>query len=222
MEKTYVVIDVEMCQVRRSYGWKKYPYAKEIIQIGAVMMNEAYERIGEFSSYVCPAYGKINYFIQNLTGITQKDVRHAPSLDQVLSCMLGWIGERDVVFYAWSDTDYYQIRNEILAKGLDTGAYSLFLEEERWVDYQKRTVDRFELPHLISLGYALCITDLVMEGRAHDGLTDAYNTARLIEKMEKNPDSRFLLDRAGETEEEILPLGTSLGSLLSGLNLEIA
>lgn len=220
--KAYVVVDVEMCKVQKSYRWKNYRYASEIIQIGAVMMNEEYEMIGEFSTYVCPKYGKIDYFIRNLTGITEKDVRTAPSLEDALRSLLLWMGKKDVTFFSWSETDYYQIRGEILSKGLDEEEMSLFLDKDRWVDYQKTVNERFELGRALSLRDALELSELDQEGRLHDGLVDAYNTARMIAKLERNPDYRFVLDRLCVEEQESQPLCTSLGSLLQGLNLEVA
>ena len=219
--KTYVVIDVEMCRVPGRIRLQEFPHTNEIIQIGAVMMNEAYERIAEFSSFVRPDYGKISGFIRNLTGITEQDVRHAPSLEQTLRAMLGWIGNRDVIFCAWSETDYTQIRDEIEAKGLDREAFALFLEERRWIDYQKIAGERFGAEKPVSLTNAIRAAQLRPEGQAHDGLTDAWNTARLIEKLERNPDMQFSLDCL-EEEDEYIPLGFSLGNMLGGLQLEIA
>lgn len=220
--KAYVVIDVEMCKVQKSYRWKNYRYASEIIQIGAVMMNEEYEMIGEFSTFVCPQYGKIDYFIRNLTGITEKDVRTAPSLEDALRSLLLWIGKRDVTFFSWSEMDYYQIRGEILSKGLSEDEMSVFLDKERWTDYQKTVNERFELGRALSLRDALKLSELDQEGRLHDGLVDAYNTARMIAKLELHPEYRFELDKLREEEQESEPLCTSLGSLLQGLNLEVA
>ena len=85
--KANVVIDIEMCIVQKEYQWKDYPYEHEIIQIGAVMMDEAYGITGEFSSYVRPRYGRIDHFIQGLTGISDKDILEAPSLKEALEDM---------------------------------------------------------------------------------------------------------------------------------------
>ncbi len=218
--RTYVVIDVEMCRVQKRYSWKGYRYASEIIQIGAVMMNERYEQIGEFSSYVCPVYGKIDYFIENLTGIRDWDVKDAPVLEEVLRSMLLWIGNRDVTFYSWSETDYFQIRDEILAKGYDETEMNLFLNRENWIDYQKALKERLSLPSLLSLSDALTIAELDPEGRAHNGLVDAYNTARLIEKVQMHPEYKFSIEKL--REKEPAPLCTNIGSLLKGLNIDVA
>ena len=69
----YLVIDLEMCKVPRDYRSKRYKYANETIQIGAVLLDEEFKRIGTLSQFVHPEHGVIDYFIENLTGI--KNVR---------------------------------------------------------------------------------------------------------------------------------------------------
>ena len=61
----YVVIDLEFCKVPGSKR-KAFNVKQEIIQIGAVLLNSEYEIVDQFSSYVKPAYGHIDPFIQNL------------------------------------------------------------------------------------------------------------------------------------------------------------
>lgn len=218
--RAYVVIDIEMCLVQKGYQWKEYPYHHEIIQIGAVMMNEAYEITGEFSSYVCPRYGSIDHTIQELTGIRDTDTKTAPDLETVLKNMLAWIADREPVFYSWSVTDYKQISREIRAKGMDADEMALFLDADNWVDYQVTAGKRFDKPWRMSLEDALMFAEIEPEGKQHDGLADAANTARLIAKMEKNPESHFLQDRIQEeTGKNGEPLGTSLGNMLKGIQL---
>ena len=45
----YLVIDLEMCKVPRDYRSKRYKYANETIQIGAVLLDEEFKRIGTLS-----------------------------------------------------------------------------------------------------------------------------------------------------------------------------
>ena len=66
----YLVIDLEMCNVPRDYRSRSYKYANETIQIGAVLLDEEFKRIGTLSQYVHPEHGVIDPFIQNLTTIT--------------------------------------------------------------------------------------------------------------------------------------------------------
>ena len=218
--KANVVIDIEMCIVQKEYRWKDYPYEHEIIQIGAVMMDEAFEITDEFSSYVCPKYGRIDHFIQDLTGIGNKEIREAPSLKEALEKMVSWLAGYEVTFYSWSRTDYIQLSREISAKGIDEEKMAVLLDKERWVDYQQTAGKRFDKPWRMSLEDALMFAEVELEGKQHDGLADARNTARLIAKMEKNPDSHFLQDTLrDEKEKNGEPIGTSLGNLLGRIKL---
>ena len=167
---TYVVIDVEMCGVQ--IRTQSYNRRHEIVQIGAVMMNESYEIIDSFSTFVRPDYGKIDYFISSLTGIANKDVKHAPGLSDALRSMMEWFGDRRIRFYAWSNTDYNQIRGEILDKNLDEEAFAIFLDRENWVDYQNIVNVRFKIGRSLALADALQMTELDVDGRLHDGLAE--------------------------------------------------
>lgn len=217
---TYVVLDLEMCGVQ--FRYHNYRRRHEIVQIGAVMMNESFETLGKFSTFVRPEFGKIDHFISSLTGIKDKDVRHAPSLAEALRSMMLWLGERDFRFYAWSDTDFTQLRNEILDKNLGEEEFALFLDPANWVNYQKTISERFQIGRALSLSDALTVTDLEPEGRLHDGLVDAWNTARIITKLEQDPDFEFPLDKLRKEEIKSEPLMTSMAGLLQGIVLEPA
>ena len=212
-----VVIDVEMCPVQKRVYKNRFSHSNEIIQIGAVMLNEEFEIIDEFCTFIRPVFGEINYFIQNLTGITERDIKIAPLLETALHHMLDWIGDREPLFYSWSETDFYQIRGEILSKGINIKGIGILLNGNNWVDYQKTIMSRFDLCRAISLSDALTLTDLFPEGRLHDGLADAYNTARVIAELERHPEKRYTFEKVCQHDEA--PFGTSLGSLLQGVVL---
>jgi len=82
----YLVIDLEMCNVPRDYRSRSYKYANETIQIGAVLLDEEFKRIGTLSQYVHPEHGVIDPFIQNLTGIRNSQVKKAPRIEEALAC----------------------------------------------------------------------------------------------------------------------------------------
>ena len=216
--KIQVVIDVEMCKVQiKAYN---YPYKNEIIQIGAVKMDEKYEILDSFSTYVKPRYGKIDHFIDRMTGLSERNLKGAPDIEDALLKMLQWIGDDETVFYSWSTTDYDQICNEIRYKCREDLNWDLLLNQEKWIDYQERLGARLESQRSLKLSDALELVEIDTKGRAHDGLDDAYNTARMIAKLEQNKDYKTLVERLRANEENQKPLTTSLGQLLQGLSLE--
>ena len=74
----YLVIDLEMCKVPKNYRGKNYKYASEIIQVGAVLLDEEYKEIGTLCQYVHPEFGILDYFIPNLPGIARGHTKHGP------------------------------------------------------------------------------------------------------------------------------------------------
>ena len=180
----YVVIDLEMCTVPR-VNKSQYGYKSEIIQIGAAALDEDYNVIDKFNSYVHPQYGQISKFISELTGIKPKDVQNAELLLPVMEKFLAWIPEGDVTMVSWSTTDKYQLIHELDKKGIVLDRMNALYEN--WYDCQPLFSEKMKMKKSYSLEEALIATDIVTEGRAHDGLTDAYNAALLYAKMMKEP-----------------------------------
>ena len=218
--KVHVGIEVEMCRVQSRK--RKYSCKNEIIQIVAVMMDDNYEIIDKYSTYVQPRYGKIDHFIVSLTGISERTIKDAPDIEEALNEMLEWIGDKDVTFYSWSPTDYFQIRKEIHRKCQSDVRWTVLLEQDRWIDYQRQFGERLDSPRLLKLTEALDLAEIDTKGHLHDGLDDAYNTACMISKLEKNKDYQTLLERARVREREQKPLTITLGSLMQGLIIESA
>ncbi|MEE1086581.1 MAG: hypothetical protein U0L05_05385 [Schaedlerella sp.] len=81
-------------------------------------------------------------------------------------------------------------------------------------------VKRFGFSKAVSLEEALMYCDIDVDGRLHDGLDDAANTAKLIKTLEMNKD--FVLchcDIDYKTDSE--PLSFSMGNLFAGLKLSV-
>lgn len=152
-----------------------YKYATETIQIGAVLLDDSFKRIGTLCQYVHPEHGVIDYFIENLTGIKNSRVKNAPKLEEVLLHMIDWLGERDYKIYAWSESDRDQLLHEIKAKNMTDERIHAFMKAENWIDYQDVFTKRFELSQQLSLEEALGRVEIEPEGNFHDGLDDAVN-----------------------------------------------
>lgn len=214
----YLVIDLEMCKVPRDYRSKSYRYANETIQIGAVLLDDSFKRIGTLCQYVHPEHGVIDYFIENLTGIKNSQVKKAPKLDEAMIHMIDWLGERDYKIYAWSESDRDQLLHEIKAKNMTDERIHAFMKVENWIDYQDVFTKRFELSRQLSLEEALGRAEIEPEGKFHDGLDDAVNTAYLIEKLELNPEYQLVSYEMPDKPSE--RLCSTLGELFNGLDIK--
>lgn len=65
----YAVVDLEMCNVPPIKRTEQFNYSSELIQIGAVLLDENYNKIDEFVSLVAPEFGFITPYIEKLTRI---------------------------------------------------------------------------------------------------------------------------------------------------------
>ena len=181
----YAVIDLEMCCVPRRIGKVAYPYSKELIQIGAVLLDESFKPVGDFMTYVHPQYGRIDPFIHGLTGISAADVAGAPDIREVLEAFLEWLPE-DTVIVSWSPSDKSQIHKETTGKGLYFPRIAQLFET--WIDCQKIFGEIMKSPKTYRLSEALLISDVPYSDGAHDALVDARNTALLYAKMMLEPE----------------------------------
>ena len=91
---------------------------------------------------------------------------------------------------------------------------------ENWIDYQDVFTKRFELSRQLSLEEALRRAEIEPEGKFHDGLDDAVNTAYLIEKLELNPEYQLVSYEMPDKPSE--RLCSTLGELFVGLDIKWA
>lgn len=216
----YVVLDLEMCRIPNALMSEDYKWSRETIQIGAVMLDEDYNVVKKFSTFVRPEYGRLDPFIINLTGITKENVYTAPTYREAMEKFLRWLPEGEVSFVAWSRADRQQIEKESELKDLDERVMNRLMGA--WIDCQELFDEKMNVSYQYSLEEALIASDVCTEGRAHDGLVDAYNTALLFAKLRKDPEfelNRIYSDaRNGKVEH----LGVTLGDMFRGMQLQWA
>lgn len=180
----YVIVDLEMCNVPKGIKRDTYNWRNELIQIGAVVVDESLNITDEFMTLVSPEFGAIDNFIEKLTGISRKAVQGAPKVKEALELFVNWLPS-DAVLVAWSENDENQIRKEIEAKNILVEGLDDYLDT--WVDCQKTFGEKMNAQKKYKLSEALIIADIDYDEGEHDALVDAKNTAQLFVKMEREP-----------------------------------
>lgn len=80
-------------------------FINEIIEIGAVKLDENLNTVSTFSELIKPVVSKkLRSRIKNLTHITNEDVRHGRPFKEVIGEFEKWVGE-DALVMTWGDTD---------------------------------------------------------------------------------------------------------------------
>ena len=194
----YVIVDLEMCGVPENKRAEGFNWKSELIQIGAVLLDDGLEICDSFMTHVSPQLGSVDQYIEKLTGITRADTKDAPSAEEALRKFVEWMPD-DAVPVSWSMSDEQQIRREAECKNLDIPGLYDYLD--RWVDCQKTFGEKMNSSRAYKLSEALIIADIFYEDGEHDALVDARNTAKLFAKMEREPELKLSPYYTNETEE---------------------
>ena len=216
----HIIVDLEMNMLAKEHRDKRLICSMEVIEIGAVVLDEQYTEIGSFKTLVKPEFNHIvDKKCSKITGITTEMLANAPSFQDALHMFLSWCHSMndEIQLYQWSENDHYQIIKEMLMKGI-TMPYHFQPYLNIWYDFQKEFGEKMTLTRSISLKNAIMYAGLEFEGQEHDALWDARNTSTLL-RIVRNP------QLCKETLDHVIafltpaPLSTSLGDLFdfSGL-----
>ncbi len=173
-----IFIDLEMHPVAGDFADQFRRLKTETIEIGAVMLDDQLQEISSFKEYVHPDFStKVYPKYQRLTGITTEMLAEADSFSSVLNRFCKWCGT-DYIIYSWSDSDIWQLMRECDYKQVEYSEQIRYMFNH-WKDFQTEFGSMLKLERMISLKDAVTLGGLDFSGRAHDGLTDARNTADL-------------------------------------------
>lgn len=211
----HIVVDLEMNNIRRRSEARKI-CTNEIIEIGASMLDENLWEIGKFQIYVKPEYNDVIVpKISKLTGITNEMVANAPTFSVAFKQFTDWCLniKDDVMIYAWSNIDHSQVMKEIQLKQYKLSEEEHKLIEHGWTDFQNEFDIHLGFERQISLKLALDMAGIDFNGRQHDALDDARNTAKLLRVFKDEE----LFDQTLRKIEEVMKpssLENTLGNLI--------
>ena len=177
----HVVIDLEMNPIKRSEKELRRQITDEVIEIGAVKLNDKFKQVGDFQCYVKPQYAEITKHITKLTGITNETVANKDNFIKVFNDFMDWIDTKDVTIYSWSNSDINQLKSECNFK---LPSFDVNWLETHWVDLQKEFDDRIGLHNSLALKHAVGAMNRNFEGTQHTALADAENTAAILALMQ--------------------------------------
>lgn len=178
----HIFVDFEMHPISKAYQAERTICQREIIEFGAVMLDENFNEISSFKEYVNPEYVKEIYKkISILTGITKERLVGASRFNKVFTSFVTWCNsvDNEFVVYTWSDSDFEQITKEMKLKNTYVSD-DVNKVLDNWVDFQKDYCELVKADKLISLEKALNSIGQYFVGDMHDALWDARNTADLF------------------------------------------
>lgn len=206
----HVVVDLEMNPVSQEFREVRRKLNEEVIEIGAVRLDENFQQEAEFQCYVKPEYGPIKKHITSLTGITQAMVADKKTYAACFQDFVDWVGEEETKIYSWSMSDIKQLRSECRYKLPD---FDIGWLNARWVDLQQEFDDRLGLHNSLALKHALGAMDHKFEGTQHTALADAINTSAILPLMQDDAKFKETMKPVLEILQPKDDLASSIGDL---------
>lgn len=178
----HIVIDLEMNMIEKQFR-DEQKLSSELIEIGAVRLDQNFKMLDTYQTYVLPDYGPMDEHIIQLTGITDEMLVGAPKFHEAMEDFAAWVGREWAQFYSWSLSDIRQFQNESKFKGY-TGKI-LEKMERNWNDFQEEFSNLLGIEKKVQLKQAVASADYEFTGDAHTALADAVNTAEIL-KLSKD------------------------------------
>ena len=128
----FVIFDLEW---NNAYNYKAQTGMNEIIEIGAVMLDERLQIVDTFKQLILPKVSKrLTGRFKDLTHITPDEVKqNGIPFEEAFRDFARWSGADNCVFMSWSDSDLYVLAGNY--KYFSQRAHVPFMQ--RYADAQK-------------------------------------------------------------------------------------
>ncbi len=153
----------------------------EVIEIGAVKVNDYNEVVSIFSKFIKPTVNPIlSDFCKRLTSISQDDVDKTKTFPFIIQDFMDWIGiDEDFVLISWGKYDKQQLIQ-------DCGLHKV---EADWLEHHFNLKPAYralkDLKDEPGLKKAVKLEGFEFTGIHHRAISDAENTAKIFIKYFK-------------------------------------
>lgn len=175
----YIVLDLEW---NSAYYKPQGRFINEIIQIGAVKLDDSFEIVDKFQVFIkSQIVKKLNNRVINLTGITTEQMSRGVSFREAVALYNNWAGE-DTVTMTWSDSDLYAIVENTRLFLDNSVRFSLFgyLDLQSYIQGELKLLGH-PMNNQISLGNAAELLGISTEDfDLHNAQVDAYVCALML------------------------------------------
>lgn len=185
----YIVVDFEWNQspYGKGTGKKKLPF--EIIEIGAVKLDENRQIVETFDAVIQPkVYKKLHHMTHELTGITQEEVDHGALFTHTIVDFMLWCGD-DFMFCTWGNTDLIELQRNMKYYRLD----DLLPGPLKYYNVQKlfRILHDPQERQSCALETAVEYFGFSKDTKFHRAINDAQYTAMIFARMDMDQVKRL-------------------------------
>ena len=185
----YIVLDLEWNQAsNQAYSDPKLPF--EIVEIGAVKLNEDRNMVSEFSRLVKPqVYTHMHQITAKLIHLQMQQLMSGDPFPEVYADFKDWCGD-DPFFCTWGASDLIELQRNMRYFDLPVMSKGPIA----FLDVQKLFSIAYDIKERRNLEYAIDYLEIEKDIPFHRAFSDAYYTARILEKIPRDVLSRCSYD----------------------------
>jgi len=174
----YIVLDLEWNQ--GSEGNENKDLNFEIIEIGAIKLNEKKIMVSEFSQLIRPnVYKELHKYTSRLIHMQIQELERGRPFPEVAEEFLEWCGE-NYIFCTWGPLDLTELQNNLKFYGMNP----LGKGPIKFLDVQKLFSLAFEDgKSRRALEYAVDFLQIEKDIPFHRAFSDAYYTGKVLGKI---------------------------------------
>ncbi len=177
----YIVLDLEWNQGNTGLeeAVEKLPF--EIIEIGAIKLNEGSVMVGEFSELIKPeVYHEMHRITSKLIHLQMQELERGKPFEEVAERFLNWCGEELYRFCTWGGTDLTELQRNMRyysMKSLADGPIAFYDVQKLFsLAYEDGKTRR-------ALEYAIDFLGVEKDIPFHRAFSDAYYTAEILKRI---------------------------------------
>ena len=175
---THIILDLEFNSSMKKIkdieddNMRKCPF--EIMEIGAVKLDEKFNEIDSFRILVKPViFNFVQYQIMRKTKLKIQDLQYGFPFEKALSLFLKWIGN-DYLLYTWSENDYDVMKMNCMFYNMD---YHWF---DNYIDIQQKYKEFRNYENVKSLDKSIKELIIFIDKPLHAALIDARYSAEIL------------------------------------------
>ena len=185
-QKRFIFLDLKTCRLTGKQKKSMKGISDEVIQIGAVMLDEKLNYLSQFSTFVKPVYGVISEETVDNPDFYKGSLEHADTFSTAFYKLFTWTGSNqdDVTTLCWSNSVYIQLWDEIYIKTKTHNEYRDFLKT--FVDLQSLLDNALLSEKKISFDSSLKYCHIRFAGIRELAVNYSFNQARIFYKLIKH------------------------------------
>lgn len=151
----------------------------EIVEIGACKVDLQSKTItDEFQIYICPKSGYVSKSTRKFINMEKDDVKKAVSFQIGIDLFSKWLG-KDYFLCSWGKDDRVHLMNQCARYRMNLDWFKNYND----IQHQIGKILTANTNNQLGLKNALKLAGIETIGKAHRGIDDAINTARLLIKF---------------------------------------